>query len=253
MGITSLPRCKGFTSQYKQSYLKLLCQAHANGFRNFSYETHKSADLLNSDLCDIIQALKDIKSVAPSPSTLSESHALGWLEKFPMEGPVLSTLSKILASKANPGNAHDRPNLVRERNGHVESLLQQSVISSNDSLSKISRNKKALSDITYAAYVLNKEWKNLTSWFNTLRPRQNGRHFADDIFKCIFLNENARISLKISMKFVPKVRINNISALFQIMAWRRPGDKPLSEPMMVSLLTHICVTRPQWVNSDIRS
>ena len=31
------------------------------------------------------------------------------------------------------------------------------------------------------------------------------------------------------------------------MAWRRPGDKPLSEPIMVSLLTHICVTRPQWV------
>ena len=36
-------------------------------------------------------------------------------------------------------------------------------------------------------------------------------------------------------------------ALVQIMAWRRPGDKPLSGPMMVSLLTHICVTRPQWV------
>ena len=32
------------------------------------------------------------------------------------------------------------------------------------------------------------------------------------------------------------------------MVWRRSGDKPLSEPMMVSLLTHICVTRPQWVN-----
>ena len=31
------------------------------------------------------------------------------------------------------------------------------------------------------------------------------------------------------------------------MAWRRPGDKPLSEPMMVRLVTHICVTRPQWV------
>ena len=83
--------------------------------------------------------------------------------------------------------------------------------------------------------------------FNTSRPRQNGRHFADDIFKCIFLDENARISLKISLTFVPKVRINNIPALVQIMAWRRPGDKPLSEPMMVSLLTHICVTRPQWV------
>ena len=48
--------------------------------------------------------------------------------------------------------------------------------------------------------------------------------------------------------FLKNVRINNIPALVQIMAWRRPGDKPLSEPMMVSLLTHICVTRPQWVN-----
>ena len=45
----------------------------------------------------------------------------------------------------------------------------------------------------------------------------------------------------------PEFRINNIPAFVQIMAWRRPGDKPLSEPMMVSLLTYICITRPQWV------
>ena len=83
---------------------------------------------------------------------------------------------------------------------------------------------------------------------NTLRPRQNGRHFADDIFKCIFLNENVLISIKISLKFVPKGQINNIPALVNIMAWRHPGDKPLSEPMMSSLPTRICVTRPQWVN-----
>ena len=84
---------------------------------------------------------------------------------------------------------------------------------------------------------------------NSLRPRPNRRHFADDIFKCIFENENEWISPRISLKFiVPKVRINNIPALFQIMAWCWTGDKPLSEPMMVSLLTHICVTRPQWVN-----
>ena len=83
---------------------------------------------------------------------------------------------------------------------------------------------------------------------NTLRLRQNGRHFPDDICKCIFLNENAWISIKISLKFVPKGPINKISALVQIMAWRRSGDKPLSEPMMVSLLRHICVTWPQWVN-----
>ena len=70
------------------------------------------------------------------------------------------------------------------------------------------------------------------SFINTLKPRQNGRHFADDTFKCIFLNENEWTSLKISLTFVPNVRINNIPALVQIMAWRRPGDKPLSEPMI---------------------
>ena len=84
-------------------------------------------------------------------------------------------------------------------------------------------------------------------WINTLRPRQNGRYFADDIFKCIFLNENVWISIKISLKFVPRGPINNIPSLVQIMAWRRSGDKPLSETMMVSLTTHICVTRLQWV------
>ena len=47
--------------------------------------------------------------------------------------------------------------------------------------------------------------------------------------------------------FVPKGPINNIPALVQIKAWRRPGEKPFSEPMLVSSLTHICVTRPQWV------
>ena len=73
---------------------------------------------------------------------------------------------------------------------------------------------------------------------NSLRPRLNRRPLADDIFKCIFFNENVWISIKISLKFVPKGPINNIPALVQIMAWRRPGDKPLSEPMMVSLLTH---------------
>ena len=89
-----------------------------------------------------------------------------------------------------------------------------------------------------------------SSNFNTLRPRQDGRHFPDDILKCIFLNENVWISLTISLKCVRKIQINNIPSLVQIMAWRRPGDKPLSEPMMVSLLTHICVTRSQWVNTN---
>ena len=99
--------------------------------------------------------------------------------------------------------------------------------------------------------VLNEPWMEWQecnmmwrAYINTLRPRQNGRHFAGDTFKHIFLNENVRISIKISLKFVPKQPINNISALVEIMAWRRPGDKPLSEPMMVRLSMHICVTWP---------
>ena len=82
---------------------------------------------------------------------------------------------------------------------------------------------------------------------NTLRLRQNGSHFPDDIFKWIFLNENVWILIKISFKFGPKVPINNNSAFVKIMAWRQSGYKPLSEPMLVSLLTYICVTWPQWI------
>ena len=83
------------------------------------------------------------------------------------------------------------------------------------------------------------------------RQRQNGCYFPDDIFKCIFLKKTILILINISLKFVPAGPINNIPALVKIMAWHRLGDKPLSAPMMVlSLLTHICVTRPQWVNAN---
>ena len=72
---------------------------------------------------------------------------------------------------------------------------------------------------------------------NTLRPKQNETKLSN-VFSWI----------KNSHKFVPNGPINNIPALVQIMVWCRPGDKPLSEPMMVRLPTHTCITRPQWVN-----
>ena len=65
---------------------------------------------------------------------------------------------------------------------------------------------------------------------NSLRPRQIRRRFADNILKCNF-----------------------IPALVQIMVCRRPGDKPLSERMMVRWATHICVIRPKWVSRSIPS
>ena len=91
-------------------------------------------------------------------------------------------------------------------------------------------------------------------YINTLRLRQNYHHFADSIFECISMNENALILIKILLKFVPRVQIENMPALVQIMAWCWPCKKSLSELMVVNLLTHICVTQPQWVNpSDVKS
>ena len=66
----------------------------------------------------------------------------------------------------------------------------------------------------------------------TLRPIQNGHHFAADIFKCILFNEIDRIPIQISLKSVQRGSIDNKSALVQAMAWHRTGDKPLTEPMM---------------------
>ena len=53
--------------------------------------------------------------------------------------------------------------------------------------------------------------------------------------------------LRFHRSFVYQCPIDNIPALVKIMAWYRSGDKPLSESIMIRLLTHICVTRPQWV------
>ena len=79
-----------------------------------------------------------------------------------------------------------------------------------------------------------------------------GRDKMDAIFQTTFsnalFNENLWYSIKIPLKFVLKGPINNIPTLVQIIAWRRrPGDKPLSGPILVNLLTHLCVSRPQWV------
>ena len=92
----------------------------------------------------------------------------------------------------------------------------------------------ALDDIMFCCTII---WCPLLS---TLRLRQNSCHFPEH-FEMDFLNENVSILIKMSQKFVPKPKISNIPALIQIMAWCRPSDKPLSEPMMVRLQIHICL------------
>ena len=82
---------------------------------------------------------------------------------------------------------------------------------------------------------------------NTLRQKQNECHFADDIFKCIFFNENDWISLRFHLSLFLRVHLTIFQHWFRYNGLAPWGDKPLSEPMMVSLPTHICVTWPQWV------
>ena len=85
---------------------------------------------------------------------------------------------------------------------------------------------------------------NMWNPLNTLRLRQNGRHYADDTFKCVRLDENIQeniwILINISLKFGPKGPINNNPVLVQIaIIWIND----------VSLLMHTCITRPQLVNT----
>ena len=106
------------------------------------------------------------------------------------------------------------------------------------------------------SHYLNQWWP---SWLRQLCvTRPPGYHieaetdwtpFSRQQLQMHFLNEHVYISITISLKFISKGPINTISALAQIMAWRRRGDKPLYEPMIVRLLMHIhiCITRPQWV------
>ena len=85
----------------------------------------------------------------------------------------------------------------------------------------------------------------LTNW-----GRDKMAAFSQTTFSNAFsLIKMFEFRLQFQLKYVPKGPINNIPTLFQIMAWCRSGDKLLSESMLVSLPTHICVTRPQWVNN----
>ena len=76
----------------------------------------------------------------------------------------------------------------------------------------------------------------LDNCFNSSSLGQNGRHFADNTFQCIFMNEKLCIFIRITLKFVPKGLIDNESALVQVMDWHCAGDKPLPEPMMTQFI-----------------
>ena len=119
-----------------------------------------------------------------------------------------------------------------ETTGHRSILHTKPVTRSFDVLSDLRLNKQ----LSKQSWGWRFETPSSPLWrhchVDTLRPGQDGRHFADDIFKCIFFNKDLSISIKISLKFVPNGPFNHIPPLVQMMSWRRPGDKPVSEPSM---------------------
>ena len=104
-------------------------------------------------------------------------------------------------------------------------------------------------DQSYRLTVVNSEYN--TSWKGTFEVWHSKERvipvlthipldktdaiLADDIFKWIFSTENCRIPIQISLKFVARSPVDNNSALAQIIAWHRTGEKSLPEPMMTHL------------------
>ena len=108
-----------------------------------------------------------------------------------------------------------------------------------------SKSTVMLESPTKSCWSLMKHWK-----VNSSPPGQNGHRFTDDIFRCIFMNEKFCIVIKNSVKFVPKYPVDNIPELVQIIAWRRIGEKPLSDQYWPNPITHICGTRGRWVKKS---
>ena len=95
--------------------------------------------------------------------------------------------------------------------------------------------------------VMTKLRFHIQDWYlkvSTLRLMQNGRHFPDNIFTHISLNEHVGMSIQISLKIVCEGPINNNPAWVQIIAWCQLRYRPISESMMI---LHLCVTQPQWI------
>ena len=81
-------------------------------------------------------------------------------------------------------------------------------------------------------------------------PGQNGRHFADDRFKGIFINENFCILIRISLKFVPKGQLTISQHWFRQCLGAKQATSNYLNQCWPSSLTHIWGTRGRWVNNQ---
>ena len=90
------------------------------------------------------------------------------------------------------------------------------------------------------------KWVSKTS-FNSSPAGQFGGKMANDIFNYISFNENVWISIKMSLKFIPKGQVDNKSVLFQVMAWCHHATSHYLNQCWPSSLTHICDSPGRWV------
>ena len=135
--------------------------------------------------------------------------------------------------------------------------------------------KRGLSSIQYVSRIIIPAirtllwllWFSYWRFFNTLKPRQIDHYFQTTFSNAFSWMKMYKFRLRFHWSFFPKGPIKNMPVLVQIMASRRPSDKPLSEPMMVNLLTtisslglnelthwgretHICVSKLTIIGSD---
>ena len=139
---------------------------------------------------------------------------------------ILSGLSKVLR------NEFALYNLVWHSFMHIRYLIRQIYLHSRVN-ERYESNLSALVVYFTTPSINASSLHGITNVFNSSPSAQNGSHLADDIFKYIFMNEKFCIFLRISLKFVCEGPTYNKSVLVQVMAWRRTGDKPLSEPMLI--------------------
>ena len=145
-----------------------------------------------------------------------------WLVNSPHKKPVTwekENGSQVDKIKTKIFNAFPSPSL-HQRQTHLSPAATWEIAC----FSKISDKGQACRKIPYLHHVIGLASCSVITYevgvstpfgltLNTLRPRQYGRHFADDIFKSIFLYQSFWISNQISVKFVPKGQVNNIPAL----------------------------------------
>ena len=140
--------------------------------------------------------------------------------------------------------------MVAKRN-NMPSYLYKNFLSGNKMILQLSyiHNGKSNTGMSASLYCNRSQVTKVSPWepVNSISPGQNSRHFTDNIFRCIFMNEKFCILIKISLKYVSKGLINNNPALFSIMAWRQKALHSLLYAIIFQCLPNYSQSHQTWL------